>query len=350
MNFLINSDFLAQWLQNGAIVVILCVLYWLVLRAIDRLLLRFQYSQDLIPKSFIRNGPFIKLLCHLILLGLISQFTIGDLKLYTPFYTKDIIQVSIICLLTVASFVFFGTLEEHLILQQSSKFDVTAVQTFAKIARLGIVIVCVLILLPIFGIETSGILTLGAASSLVVGFASRDWLSNFFGGLMIFVDKPFGVGDWIKCSEKGIEGFVVSIGWRLTCIRTFERRPLYVPNSFFAQTPIENPSRMENRRIKHFIHLPYEDSEKIPLILDSIRDMLKQAIEIDQTKPIYVHVTQLGNSSVECMVCCFTVYTDWERFLQAQQKVMLSILKIIKENESAYGIPLSKVIIEHIES
>ena len=167
---------------------------------------------------------------------------------------------------------------------------------------------------------------------------------------MIFIDKPFGVGDWIKCSEKGIEGFVVSIGWRLTCIRTFERRPLYVPNSFFAQSPIENPSRMENRRIKHSIHLPYRDAEKIPVILDNIRHMLKKSADVDQSKPIFVHVTQLESSAVECMVYCFTTYTDWERFLQTQQNVMLGILKIIHDNESSYGIPVSQVVIEHIDS
>jgi MscS family membrane protein len=193
-------------------------------------------------------------------------------------------------------------------------------------------------------------LTLGAASSLVLGLASKDLLANFFGGFMIFIDKPFGVGDWIKCSEKGIEGSVVSIGWRLTCIRTFERRPLYVPNSFFAQIAIENPSRMENRRIKHFINLPFKDFEKIPGILTNIKEMLKQSVDVDQSKPIYVHITQLASTSVECMVYCFTKYTDWENFLNAQQHVMLGILTIIRQHESDYGLPLSQVIIQHVDN
>ncbi len=345
-----NSSYFEHLIQTGFVVAAVSLLYWGVLVATDRLLMRFQCSQELLAKTFVRSSTFIKAFCHLIMLGVLSHLTIGDLSLYTPFQTKYCIQIGIMGLSASAFLVFISTLEEHFIQQQSSKFDITAVQTFTKLARLAIVIIFILIVLPLLGIETSGILTLGAASSVVLGLASKDWLSNFFGGLMIFVDKPFGVGDWIKCSEKGIEGFVVSIGWRLTCIRTFERRPLYVPNSFFAQTPIENPSRMENRRIKHYIHLPYRDAEKIPLILDHVRQMLKTSPDVDQSKPIFVHVTQLASSAVECMVYCFTTYTDWERFLQTQQNVMLGILKIIHDHEATYGIPLSQVVIEHIES
>jgi MscS family membrane protein len=124
---------------------------------------------------------------------------------------------------------------------------------------------------------------------------------------------------------------------------------VYVPNSFFAQTAIENPSRMENRRIKHFINLPYKDFDKIPGILEEIKKELKNSQDIDQNKQIWVHITRLADSSVECMVYCFTKYTDWERFLDAQQKVMLTILAIVHQYETSYGLPLSHVIIQHID-
>ncbi|MBM4223051.1 MAG: mechanosensitive ion channel family protein [Gammaproteobacteria bacterium] len=344
------QHFIEHVLEMAGLSLAILLIYWIALIALARLVKRFQSRQDLVAQCFVRSSPFLKVFCHLMMVSLLVQIFIGDFGEFLPFHTKNIIQVSLIGIITGILFVSVGAMEEHFIMQQSSKFDVTAVQTFTKLARFSLMVIAVLVLLPAMGIETSGILTLGAASSVVLGLASRDWLSNFFGGVMIFVDKPFGVGDWIKCSEKGIEGFVVSIGWRLTCIRTFERRPLYVPNSFFAQTPIENPSRMENRRIKHSIHLPYKDSKKIPIILDHIRAMLRSSPDVDQTKPIFVHVTQLASSAVECLVYCFTTYTDWERFLQTQQNVMLGILKIIEEHGATYGIPVSQVLIEHIES
>jgi MscS family membrane protein len=66
---------------------------------------------------------------------------------------------------------------------------------------------------------------------------------------MIYLDRPFAVGDWIRSPDRDIEGTVEDIGWRLTRIRTFDSRPLYVPNSAFTSIAVENPSRMEHRRI-----------------------------------------------------------------------------------------------------
>ena len=60
---------------------------------------------------------------------------------------------------------------------------------------------------------------------LIVGMAAKDLLSNLFGALMVYMDKPFKVGDWIRSPDKSIEGTVEDIGWRVTRIRTFDKRP-----------------------------------------------------------------------------------------------------------------------------
>ena len=79
---------------------------------------------------------------------------------------------------------------------------------------------------------------------IAVGFAARDLLANFLGGLSIFMDRPFAVGDWIRSPDREIEGTVEDVGWRVTRIRTFDQRPLYVPNSVFSTVALENPSRL----------------------------------------------------------------------------------------------------------
>lgn len=326
----------------------LFLVYWVAIQAINRLKNRFEYSRKLVAKAFVAVVPLLKFFLHFILLISLAHFFIGDLQTYFQIGTDEIVRIVFLLVLGMSSYIFVSILEEHMVEQQSSKFDVTAVQTFTKLARVAIIIVFTLTILPHFGIEIGGILTLGAAGSVVIGLASKEWLSNFFGGLMIFVDKPFGVGDWIKCTEKNIEGVVVSIGWRLTCIRTFERRPVYVPNSFFAQTSIENPSRMETRRLRHQIHLPFQDHKKIPVIINDIKALLKTCPNIDQTLPVFVHVTRLASSTVECTVYCFTRYTEWAKFLETQQEVMLGILQVIEDNNSSYGIPISDLRIEHV--
>ncbi len=92
---------------------------------------------------------------------------------------------------------------------------------------------------------------------------------------MIYFDRPFKVGDWIRSPDRQIEGTVERIGWRMTSIRTFDKRPLYVPNSVFSNIVVENPSRMLNRRIFETIGLRYDDADKVPVIIDEVREMLK---------------------------------------------------------------------------
>lgn len=67
------------------------------------------------------------------------------------------------------------------------------------------------------------------------------------------------MGDRIRSPDREVEGTVEEIGWRVTRIRTFDQRPLYVPNSAFASLTVENPSRMSNRRIHGVIGVGYDD-------------------------------------------------------------------------------------------
>ncbi|MFG6247901.1 mechanosensitive ion channel family protein [Vibrio diabolicus] len=125
---------------------------------------------------------------------------------------------------------------EEYVLEQKNR-DETTVQAIAKVARLFFITVGILTVMQAFGLSLSGLLTFGGVGGLIVGLAAKDLLSNFFGGLMIYFDRPFKVGDWIRSPDRQIEGTVERIGWRMTIIRTFDKRPLYVPNIYtFTKT------------------------------------------------------------------------------------------------------------------
>ena len=128
-------------------------------------------------------------------------------------------------------------------------FDPATLSAISKLLRMSVVITTGLVIMQSFGYSVSGILAFGGIGGIAVGFAAKDLLANFFGGLMIYLDRPFAEGDWIRSPDQNIEGTVENIGWRLTRIRTFDQRPLYVPNSIFTHISVENPQRMRNRRI-----------------------------------------------------------------------------------------------------
>ena len=225
-----------------------------------------------------------------------------------------------------------------------SHLDKTTVRGVGQILRVILIFIGLIIVLQtVFGISASGLIAVAGGGGLTIGFAAKEMISNFFGGLMIFLDRPFAIGDWIYCREKDFEGFVEEIGWRLTRIRTFDRRPLYVPNSIFLTALIENPSRMTNRRIKATIGLRYKDAEKLPRVIEDTKAVIAEREDIDQKRPIYVNFINFGTSSLDLYVSCYTTATKRAEYLNAQQKLFFQILDIVKQNGAECAFPTTTI-------
>jgi len=188
-------------------------------------------------------------------------------------------------------------------------------------------------------VSISGVLAFGGIGGIAVGFAAKDLLANFFGGLVIYMDRPFKVGDWIRSPDRDIEGTVVKIGWRLTEIRTFDQRPLYVPNSAFSTIALENPSRMLNRRIYETIGIRYDDIQEMHAIVASVKAMLQGHPAIAQDKTMIVNFNAFNASSVDFMVYTFTKTTNWVEFHEIKQAVLLEIAGIIRDHGAEIAYP-----------
>ena len=221
--------------------------------------------------------------------------------------------------------------------------DVTTVDAIAKLLRLSVLITAALVALQTLGFSISGVLAFGGVGGIAVGFAARDLLANFFGGLMIYLDRPFSVGDWVRSPDRNIEGTVEKIGWRLTIIRTFDKRPLYVPNSTFTSIAVENPSRMSHRRIYETIGVRYDDADKLPAIVEDVVKMLKEHPEIDDSQTMIVNFNTFAASSLDFFVYTFTHTTNWIKFHEVKQDVLFKILEIISQHGAEVAFPTSTI-------
>ena len=234
--------------------------------------------------------------------------------------------------------------ENKLFLRKLSKQDdpVVVEQTYEitiRVSKIIIIVVTLLILMQEFGLSISGLLAFGGVGGLVVGLAAKDLLSNFFGGLMIYFDRPFKVGEFIKSPDRNIEGIVESIGWRLTVVRTFSKNVLYIPNSAFSNIIVENATRMTNRRFNEVIGVRYEDMDNIPKIVTEIRSFLKAHSDIDQNNSPVVYFTSFEASSCDIIVYAFTNTKDWRQFLEVKEGILFKIADIISANNSAIAFP-----------
>lgn len=221
--------------------------------------------------------------------------------------------------------------------------DATTTHAVGKLLRVSVIVTAVLSILQTLGISISGILAFGGFGGIAVGFAAKDLLANFFGGLMIYLDRPFALGDWIRSPDREIEGTVESIGWRLTVIRTFDMRPLYIPNSVFANIAVENPSRMKNRRIYETIGVRYEDAALLAKIVEDVESMLRADADIDEDQTLMVNFNEFADSSLNFFIYTFTRTTNWVEFHQVKQRVLLDVFGIIESHGAECAFPTSTV-------
>ncbi|MEZ5315349.1 MAG: mechanosensitive ion channel family protein [Chlamydiales bacterium] len=237
---------------------------------------------------------------------------------------------------------FVQRIEEN-ILTISCKVDKTTADAIGKILRISILITATLVTLQTLGVSLSGVLAFGGIGGIAIGFAAKDLLSNFFGGFMLYLDRPFSVGDLISLQDQPIQGTVESIGWRLTQILSLEKRPLYVPNHIFATVAIENFSRMRNRRIKETIGIRYADGNQVIPILREIREMFKLSSEIDKSQICLVNLDEFGPSSLNLLIHLFTKKTKLEEFRAVKENILLKIHEIILSHGAEIAFPTQTI-------
>ena len=246
-----------------------------------------------------------------------------------------------------------GGIEEELLgehrgaLASSDRATISAV---ARLSRIVLWAIAGIMILQSLGVSVSGLLAFGGVGGIAVGFAARDMLANFLGGLSIFLDRPFAVGDWIRSPDREIEGTVEDVGWRVTRIRTFDQRPLYVPNSVFSTVALENPSRMLNRRIYETIGVRYDDAGAMEQIVAEVKEMLLAHDDIDKGKTLMVNFVAFGASSLDFFIYCFTRTTDWATYHGVKQDVLVKILKIIERQGGEVAFPTRTVLLSPPEA
>lgn len=235
---------------------------------------------------------------------------------------------------------------EHILVDPNKirePMDETTVSAIGKLLRASVIITAVLVALQTLGYSISGVLAFGGIGGIAVGFAAKDLLANFFGGLMIYLDRPFKVGDWVRSPDQEIEGTVEKIGWRLTTIRTFDKRPLYVPNSVFANISVQNPSRMSHRRIYETVGLRYDDAAQLETIISRVKSTLKAHEDLDTDQTLIVNFDAFGASSLDFFIYTFTKTTNWIEYHEVKQDVLFRVMRIIEEEGAEVAFPTSTI-------
>lgn len=226
---------------------------------------------------------------------------------------------------------------QHMLFKSKNReiaLDPGKIDAIDKIATLAIIFFTILILLEVSDRSVNTLIAFGGVGGLALAFASQEIISNFFGGLMIYLTQPFAIGDWIQLPEKNIEGIVEEIGWYMTRIRSLDKRPIYIPNSIFTKIVVITPSRMSHRQIKETVSIRPSDLPNLKPIIQDIREMLEQDPDIDRHQPILVNLSALGEASLDIAINIFTKTTDTPGYLRLKENILYKISAILQKHEA----------------
>lgn len=314
--------------------------------AIKRLLLASRKTATLWDDTLLESfkGP-VTLLVWTVGLTYAAELAWQDLGQNLDRIIANLRSLAVIVSLAWLAVRFLNNMEKNILSQKYKKIKLDAVglRALNKILKAAAVITAALMALGTMGYSISGVLAFGGIGGIAIGFAARDLLANFFGGLMLYLDRPFSEGERISSPDGTIRGTVENIGWRLTRIRTFEMRSLYVPNSTFASIAIENISRMTHRRIREMIGVRYDDIAKVPSIAGQIEDMFIASDKVDTDQSVVVRLVNFGASSVDIFINIYTQTVDWSEFHKLKQQLLMQIHSIVEDNGAEIAFPTTTV-------
>lgn len=224
------------------------------------------------------------------------------------------------------------------------RIDRVLIDFLLKILRVIIVTLAAIMIVQQWGFDVNGFIAGLGLGGLAFALAAKDAVANVFGGVVIILDKPFTVGDWIYTPS--VEGTVEEISFRSTKVRTFAQALVTMPNSVLANEPITNWTRMGKRRITFNLGVTYSTPrEKLKQCVERIRTMLETHPDIHQ-ETIFVRFDQFNESSLDIFLYFFTVTTRWGEYLQVKEDVNFKIMEILEQEGVSVAFPSRSIYME----
>lgn len=201
----------------------------------------------------------------------------------------------------------------------------------AQLAKLAITVIGVLLSLHVVGLTgiASGLLAGAGVSALVFGFAFKDIAENFLAGIILAFNRPFSMHDAIKV--KDYLGYIVGLGFRVTHIKTFDEKDVFIPNATIVKEVITNLTKDGLLRMDFIVGIAYEDD--IDRASRLIIDTIKQVNGVLEKKEPFVIVEELAASTVNLKIFFWTDTDDYRKgVLVTRSEVIKKVKEVLSEN------------------
>ena len=340
-----NTKFLGLYVwQYLSLIIILsiCGIFYaaftyLLRRILTRLLLRKGYK-ELARKLILPIArPLSLFFVALLLLVLIR---VVQLPIYTFQYITLVIRALLPLFITIVFYRLvdvLGIYLTRLAAKTDSSMDDQLVPLVIKALRPIVVIVGGIFIIESLNVNVTPLIAGISIGGLALALAAQDTLKNFFGSVMIFLDRPFQIGQWITAGS--LDGTVEEVGFRSTRIRTFRNSLLSVPNGKLADMAIDNHGMREYRRFYTNIALQYDTP--VTHLEQFVQGLRKIVLEHPETRKDYfeIHMNDMAASSLNVMFYIFFAVPTWSDELRCRHEVILAIIKLAQKLGVQFAFP-----------
>jgi MscS family membrane protein len=227
-----------------------------------------------------------------------------------------------------------------------SKLDIHLVPLLRRMTKVVVVALGLIFVLQNLGYNVTGLLAGLSIGGLALALAAQDTIKNLLGSLMIYMDKPFQIGDWI--TGEGVDGHVEEVGFRASRIRTFSNSLMYVPNAKLADMISDNHGRREYIRYKTMLSLTYDTSPAaIQVFIDGLKQItIKYPVVVEEKNQIYLY--QLADSSINIQFCVFFVLKYGDDEFAIREELLFQVIRLAEFLDIRFAFPTQTIHVENM--
>lgn len=213
-----------------------------------------------------------------------------------------------------------------------------------KVYKVVILILGIMTMAQETGFPVGSIVASAGLVGLTVSLAAQDTAKNFFSGVVILLDKPFAIGDWISVGD--VEGEVVDINFRSTKVRALDNSLYILTNSNVSAATINNATQRDKRLYRFTLGVTYDTTRpQLEKLMNDLTAMLK-ASPSTYEDTAFVKLTSFGDSSINLLVSAYLRTADLNAFLQMQNDLNLDLMDVMKQDGVEFAFPSTSVYIE----
>lgn len=329
-----------KWLFLGVLLVLATIIAWIIrfiTQVLARRILRLEKTDEAY-RDIVRGGFGFSIF----ILGLLVLRNYGYLGLPDPLsgFVGFGSHVAIAIGLVLLAFAIWEGVVDLYARRAADQSQTTERLVAPVITRLGkavIVVIAGISMLTVVGVNVTGFVATLGIGGLIIALAAKDSVENLFGSVMVLIEKPFRIGDWIKIGD--VNGEVEEIRLRSTRIRTFEDSVIVLPNSALVTQSVENYGMRRFRRLKTTIGVTYDTPpERLAQFTERIRQMLLEHPHVWDDKR-YVYFNDFSASSLNILLYCFVIASTWQHELEIRDDILLRIVRIAEEMEVDFAFP-----------